>query len=191
MKFLSKLDIHWPTFIGFILYFGFIFFLYKQDELASIPTFTVAFIALIFSYFAYEFTRDKFRLELFDKRYGIYINILKFCSAVSTYGDLLKNGSETNGETQEKIDALIAPNDSFRGIGWHTSQMLFGPEIKVLMNEINKSYSMMVIKGYSTGHDEYAAWQKEKHAELVKLVKLVDELPKHFQAYLYFGDYKK
>jgi hypothetical protein len=188
---MKKYKVNWLSFFAALGYLGFVIFLYKIDELSSIPTFTVACLALIFSYFAYEYSKEKFRLELMEKRLEIYENVVKFCSTSITYAGLSKHEKEDEHTTQQKIEGIEAAHKAFRGLGYHKYKMLFGPDIEEIFKKLNKSFAIMVVKGHNSSSPEYQEWIKKENDQLKFISDTLTELPNHFRPYLYFGDYKK
>ncbi len=169
--------------IGFIsLMIGGVVFLYCVDELGAIPTFIIASIALFFSHYAFLFSKEKFRLELLEKRWEIYEETLKFCSTVTTYGGLPKHSNDED-RNKQIISALQSAQQSFRGIGLHKARSLFDKDIIEKLNEINKHYAHFV-----SYQDEF---DKERTNRLISVYKLIEDLPDLFKPYVYFGDYKK
>lgn len=140
-------------------------------------------VAVVFSFLAYQHAKDRFRLDLLEKRWEIYQEILQSCSIVLTHGGLPKHGTD-KGRNEDIIKALQSAHKSFRGIGHHKMKSLFGPEIYGKMDELNKAYAFFV-----TGFEgpEYA----EKDSELLmSMYETTKELPELFKPYVYFGDYK-
>lgn len=156
-----------------------------------IPVTLISSVALWFSYLAYLFSEERFRLGLLDRRFEIYNNTLDFCSHVMQEGDLKLN--DRNKDQIEK--AFKSAHESFRGIGWHKSRALFGEDIQEVFEKLNKIYSWLL--AYSHDPDVLDDPEKVmKHAEewsnhMTTIWKIVNELPELFRPYIYFGDYKR
>ncbi|MCB9989224.1 MAG: hypothetical protein H6868_10440 [Rhodospirillales bacterium] len=141
-------------------------------------------VAVVFSFLAYMHARERFRLDLLEKRWQVYEKVLEFCSRVTEYGGLPKHGDDGD-RNQAIINALIAANESFRGIGYHKARSLFGPEIHRKFDELSKAYAFFVT--YSDiSHDKI----DEKHKKLMFVWETIKELPDLFKPYVYFGDFK-
>lgn len=145
-------------------------------------------IAAFFSYEGYLYNKEKFRLELFEKRWKVYESLHRFNSVLLQLGEL---GSlkQTTNETQldyelrkNKITlARDVAEDCFRGIGWHSSQLLFGEDIHSQLGRVNIIYCESE-SGSSTPQD------RASNAQF--LIELTKKMPDLFSPYLYFGDYK-
>ena len=66
---------------GFVVFIGTIF-LSIIDKIENLPIFFVSVVALGFTHLSYYNSREKFRLDLFDKRYEIYRNSVEFCKYI-------------------------------------------------------------------------------------------------------------
>lgn len=180
----SKITKSWLPVI-FILIFNFVtirLLLYK-DKSEQIPTILLSSIAVVFSAYAYKFSKEKFRLDLLDRRWEIYEQVLKFCSVVVTHGGLPKR-SEDEGINKSVISGLEAAHESFRGIGIHKTKSLFGPEVHEKFEQLNKMYAWFVARPRT------ADWVEKEHQYLGDILKTIEELPIIFKPYIYFGDYK-
>lgn len=149
----------------------------------SVPTVVFGAITAILSYLAYRFSREKVRLELFDKRWAIYEETLKFCSLVTEQGTL-----RYTADNKDQIESAIkSAHSSFRGIGLHRASALFGPEIQKLFDDLNKSYSWLVTySDQSNGRD--SNWPQKHYHHLKFIWDTVQALPDVFKPYMYFGD---
>ena len=115
---------------------------FVKNQFQLLPIVLFGAIAAHFSNQAYKFTHEKFRLDLFDKRWDIYERTLEFCSSVFSHGGIPKYGkNEKQNEDIEK--ALIAAHESFRGIGLHRAKSLFGEDIQALFTDLNNSYAWL------------------------------------------------
>jgi hypothetical protein len=144
-------------------------------------------IAAILGFLAYTHTRDRFRLELFEKRWEIYESTLRFCSAVLQQGGIA-NHSQDEERNQRAINALLHAEGSFRGTGYHKTKSLFGDDIISEFNKINEAYAFFV--AYSNREDRGTEETKRYYDHLKNINKTVGKLPDMFKPYMYFGDYK-
>jgi hypothetical protein len=166
-------------FLGCLLY---------RDKLEQIPSVVFGAVAIFFSYHAYLFSRERFRLDLFEKRWEVYQRTLEFCSQVIKYGGLPRH-SDNEKRNEDIIKALSSAHESFRGIGHHKTRSLFGSEIYNHFEKLNNSYSWLLSFGLKEGGDK-AALAKEEGEHLKFIWQTIEQLPNLFKPYLYFGDYK-
>lgn len=180
----SKIIKDWYPII-FILIFDFlaILILVYISKFEQIPTTLLSSIAVAFSAYAYKFSKEKFRLDLLDRRWEIYEQVLKFCSVAVTHGGLPKR-SEDESINQSVISGLEAAHESFRGIGIHKTKSLFGPEVHEKFEQLNKMYAWFVTRPRTED------WVEREHQYLGDILKIIEELPVIFRPYIYFGDYK-
>lgn len=149
----------------------------------QIPTTLLSSVAVAFSYYAYRFSKEKFRLDLLDRRWEIYEQVLKFCSVVVTHGGLPKHGDD-DSINKSVVSGLEAAHESFRGIGLHKTKSLFGPEVHEKFDQLNKMYAWFVAQPRNEG------WVETEYQHLGDILKTIEELPTIFKPYVYFGDYK-
>lgn len=144
--------------------------------------------ALGVSILAYRHSKNRMRLELFDKRWEIYEPVWIFGSRVMRHGSLTIND---NNEEDVRL-ALDAAVNSFRGIGWHKTRMLFGKDIHELFESVNNKYAYLVAFNEApsdpTRREE---WVEKRFNALNDISELMVKLPEHFNKYMYFGDCKK
>jgi hypothetical protein len=158
---------------------SFIVLIDRKSE--TLPTLWISVIAAGFSFSTYIYSREKFRLDLLDRRWEIYEKTLEFCSVVLQHATLVPN--ERNQETISR--GLMAAQESFRGIGHHKTRALFGPDIHGVFDKMNKSYAWLS-SGFSPTDPGYAE-NKNKHVMFI--VDTANALPDLFRPYVYFGDY--
>lgn len=166
-------------------------FLILDDKAENIPSVLFSGLAAFFAFHAYLFTKEKFRLDLLEKRWSVYEETLKFCSTVLTYGGLPSYKDSPDKEAQNKaiIAALIAADASFRGIGYHKTRSMFGKDIEDLFSKLNESYSWIV--SHQNVSPAKAAEQAEEETKHLKFIwETVNTLPDLFKPYVYFGDYR-
>jgi len=140
-----------------------------------LPTFFVSLISLSVVYGTAQDSKNKLRLELFEKRYEIYEDLIKFASNALMYGNINE-------------DAEKAAHESFRGLKYHKSQFLFGDDIKDYFYELNKSYSHLV--SHKTINNKSEQQIEKWYEHLEKVQDIVKNAPELFKPYLYFGDIK-
>src|SRR5262249_38609200 len=109
--------------------------IYFKGSVDNLPTTIFSTGTLVFAYFAYRFSREKFRLDLFEKRFAVYEATLAFCSR-AMQGPLRAVRPDQRIAVQE---ALKSAEASFRGIGYHKARALFGKDIQNLLDRINNS----------------------------------------------------
>jgi len=159
----------------------------KKDKWEVFPTFCIASVALVFSYYTYKSSKEKFRLDLMERRLIIYDNIVKFCGCVVETGTFQVN--EKNKETVQS--AHDAAYQSFRGMGWHKTKLLFDKDIEDLVLKLNRSYAYLVsYSDYPIGKSDYQTVVKTRMEHLQFIVETNEKLPELFKAYIYFGEYK-
>jgi hypothetical protein len=143
----------------------------------------------IFSYFAYRFSKEKFRLDLFDRRFAVYEATLEFCSRATAHGSLRALTPEQREAAEQ---AIRAAEGSFRGIGWHKTKALFGEDIHKLFSKLNKSYAWLSAFGGGPGNSmAHEQWGREYTTHTEFIWDTVNRLPDLFRAYVYFGDYRR
>jgi hypothetical protein len=157
--------------------------LLRESHPEQIPTVFISLIAVWFSYCAYKFSKEKFRLDLMDKRWEIYEQVLKFCSVVIKHGGLPEYSADED-TNKSVVSALKAAHESFRGVGLHKAKALFGPEIHEKFKKLDEMYSWFIAKPRDEG------WAQKESQHLEETWNLLNELPELFKPYMYFGDYK-
>ena len=178
--------------ICFIL-FAFLLFLiaivlFCSSSLDRFPTYAGAFTTAIFAFLAYRFTKEKFRLELFEKRWSVYEKVLEFCSRVVQVGGI----RNTPDDSESFRATLAAADESFRSIGFHKTKALFGDDIHQLFEKLNQSYAWLTSFSERPSDPEASAnWPKQMHDHTMFIWNTVNELPEKFKPYIYFGDYKR
>jgi hypothetical protein len=162
------------------------YFINKSNKYEYVPATIFAGFTAFFSYYTYRFSKEKFRLDLFERRFAIYEKILEFCSIVVTYGNLPigDHNKEERTRFQQAADA------SFRSIGFHKTRSLFGEDIYELCLKLNKSYAFfLTYSNPSIRNPE--AYTNEWLENMTFMQNTIDNLPIIFEAYISFGEYKK
>jgi hypothetical protein len=161
--------------------------LWYLNKLEIFPATLFSVIAVFFSYHAYVFSKEKFRLDLFDRRVEIYKEMVDFCSIVCTYASLTAN----DGNKEDIKKAHQAAAASFRGIGYHKTNALFGEDIYELCKKLNQSYAYLVSFNESPPKlQERAKWAQDRMQHIEFISATLTHMPKLFRSYIYFGDYK-
>lgn len=169
--------------IGPSLLFAVVFILIEKYE--HIPTVVFGAVTVYFSFWAYRFSHDKFRLDLFEKRWAIYEQTLKFCSIVTRHG-----GLESLADKQDEFEsAVTAAQNSFQGIGFQKAQVLFGDDIKEVLIKLIDHF-LWFLSNPRPDFDNDQNSTHEKWTKVQFIEQTAYELPKLFRKYIYFGDYK-
>ena len=175
---------------GFVVFIGTIF-LSIIDKIENLPTFFVSVVALGFTHLSYYNSREKFRLDLFDKRYEIYRNSVEFCKYIIRYGGL--PDAEKQKDARRDFESIV--NQSFQRDGDHLATFLFGDDIADLYNKFNKiyaffsTYSINVIREISDP-EERNRIQLLKFEHLKYLNDIVTKMPDIFSKYMNFSKFK-
>ncbi len=160
----------------------------RQSDTTGISASVVfSIFAILFSCGAYLFTKEKFRLDLFEKRWEVYTSLLDFCSYALNNGNL-RERIENNSA---RIEALKAAHHSFRAQGWHKSQVLFGSDVHNLLNDMDKTFYWLISHQEPPEEEgERNQWAKKQVEHLDFIFTTMLNLPLHFRPYMYFGDFK-
>jgi hypothetical protein len=155
----------WPE-IGLLTLVLFsLFILGVRDRWELFPGTAFSGATALFAYFAYRFSAEKFRLDLLDRRWSIYENILEFCSRVIQHGPLRLD----DASREQTLKTIGAAEQSFRGTGWHKSNALFGPDVIAKLEELNASFSWLSVRNQAPEDvTERQKWEKEwiSHIEI-------------------------
>ena len=177
------------SFVIFVLMLGLVaIILFFSASLNMFPTYAGFFTTAVFAFLAYRFTKEKFRLELFEKRWTIYEKVLEFCSRVVQVGGI----RNTPNDSDAFRATLTAAEGSFRSIGFHKSKALFGEDISELFEKLNDSYSWLTaFSERPVDPDQSANWPRQMHDHTMFIWNTVNLLPEKFRPYIYFGDYRR
>lgn len=134
-----------------------------------------------FAFLAYRYTREKFRLDLYERRYAFYIELWKACCQLEHVG-LRPDHHDVEAKVKwSEAFATIYPAIAHES--HHKAALLFGPDVQTFVHEVfndavqlelNGSYEMDAIK------DLKLRIQRRTHL-----------LPETFAPYLYFGDLRR
>ena len=157
-------------------------FLYWKDKLEILPTFFVAEVAAGFSYLAYYNAREKFRLELFEKRLESYINFYDFCELIVSYGKI----PDPKDYPKDHDVLTKAASKSIIGDGRHLTYFLFGDDVKSKYVEVSEIYERL--KSRSVKYDVHGNISKtdeeENTKDIVRVFQIQRLLPELFSKYL-------
>lgn len=181
----SDIKVYWPVVFLLALIVGSVSLLLFLGHPENIPSLMVSIVALAFAYMAYFYTKERFRLDLLDRRFEVYQDLLKFCSIVVTLGGL--SNSDSDWENLQK--AYAAAEGSFRGLGFHKIRTLFGKDIHDLVTKMNGSYSWL-IAFHTPPSENVEDWADKESKNLKFLFETAQNLPDIFKPYVYFGDYR-
>ncbi len=140
-----------------------------------LPTFYISCLSLIIIYQGSRDSWNKFRLELFEERYVIYEELLKFAT------ETLKNA-------EISLEAAQAAEKSFRNLKYYKSQFLFGNDIKKYFDEINSSFAWL---SAFNDNQNISNWEIAQRGHFERIEEIFDKATEIFTPYLYFGDVKE
>ena len=140
-------------------------------------------ITAIFAFLAYKYNKEKFRLELFEKRWEVCQNIAKFCSIAAIYGNLFHE-PENEDKKKDLKEAYDAMGKSFKGEGYHLRSLLFSKDVEDTFKKLNEAYAFLS-SYYLNSQQPFTGVE-----HLTNLSKIYEDLPELFKPYLYFGDYR-
>lgn len=161
-------------------------YLYMGGFKEQIPTITMSSLTAIFSCLAFRYSQEKFRLDLLERRFEIYKEILKYCGIVSQLGGL----KATEDKKQIIAEAYKAAESSFMGFGLHSTKALYGPEVTDFVNQLFKCHAWLISYPDAPGND-LEKWANEYIDKVDFIYRASNQLPEIFKPYIYFGDYKK
>jgi hypothetical protein len=153
------------------------------SKLELLPSVILGCITAIFAFCAYKYTKEKFRLELFDKRWEVCQNIAKFCSIAAIYGNLFHE-PENEDKKKDLKEAYDAMGKSFKGEGYHLRSLLFSKDVEDTFKKLNEAYAFLS-SYYLNSQQPFTGVE-----HLTNLSKIYEDLPDLFKPYLYFGDYR-
>jgi hypothetical protein len=183
---ISRIRLNFFYFVTAICILLSFFFINKSTKYEYVPATIFAGFTAFFSYYTYRFSKEKFRLDLFERRFEIYEKILEFCSILVTYGNLPigEHNKEERIRFQQAVDASI------RSMGFHKSRALFGEDIYELCQKLNQSYAFFLTYSDSSVRDPQT-YSNEWLKNITFVSNTIDNLPIKFEAYISFGEYKK
>jgi hypothetical protein len=153
------------------------------SKLELLPSVILGCITTIFAFCAYKYTKEKFRLELFEKRWEVCQNIAKFCSIAAIYGNLFHE-PENEDKKKDLKEAYDAMGKSFKGEGYHLRSLLFSKDVEDTFKKLNEAYAFLS-SYYLNSQQPFTGVE-----HLTNLSKIYEDLPDLFKPYLYFGDYR-
>lgn len=84
-------------------------FLIVKNRTESIPSTLFSGTTAFFSFLAYRFSKEKFRLDLFDKRWALYESTMNFCSSVVQQGVLRRNANNHLERDHASKSRIVIP----------------------------------------------------------------------------------
>lgn len=149
---------------------------YGKEEI--IPATIFASLAAWFSFQALSYTREKFRLDLFEKRLEYYYDIAGYCSLVV--------------ERAPASALTEAAHRAIRDRGGHKARLLFGKEIQELARNLDLGFSAMLKShwAHELTREEAEETLKTANDHRDQSLQILGDLHKQFRKYIYFGDYK-
>ena len=153
------------------------------SKLELLPSVILGCITTIFAFCAYKYTKEKFRLDLFEKRWEVCQNIAKFCSIAAIYGNLFHE-PENEDKKKDLKEAYDAMGKSFKGEGYHLRSLLFSKDVEDTFKKLNEAYAFLS-SYYLNSQQPFTGVE-----HLTNLSKIYEDLPDLFKPYLYFGDYR-
>jgi hypothetical protein len=148
----------------------------------ALPATLFTAVAAWFSFAALRYSREKFRLDLYEKRLEIYFGIVEFCSRVEHYGFR----RETPEDREQLFKTLEIAQKCLRGLGYHRARTLFGDDIHDVLDKLNKS--TFWLQNHTTFRNKEDGDKWEEHTHFVGT--MINQMPALFRPYIYFGDYR-
>jgi hypothetical protein len=157
---------------------GAVVHLYGLGHLELVPSFVFGFSTAGLGLLAYQFSKAKFRLDLYEKRWIIYENLVQFLSLMQ----------QTGSSTPEVMDAA---QGCFRGKGYHKARTLFGNDIIELFDRLNNTFSWRLAFDKNRNNLVQEDWARVSLEHDTFIDETIRKLPEYFRSYIYFGDYKR
>jgi hypothetical protein len=175
------------TIIGTLFLVALLTSIYKV-EIQLAYTIIFGSLTAFFSYGAFNFSMEKFRFDLLDKRWEIYQSALTFCSVINQFGTLIP----TIDNHKEIELAKEAAGNSFRGIGYHKYRALFGEDVINIFEELNDHYAFFSTRSKDEFNDKESRslFVTDVSKRLQRIREIINLLPIIFSPYVYFGQYK-
>jgi hypothetical protein len=152
------------------------------DKSEMVPATLFTGLAALFSYQALSYSREKFRLELFEKRLEFYTSMVNLCSMV-TQGYV-----EHEDDRREEVET--ARYECIRGHGSHKAHLLFGDDIVQKVKELDQAFTTLSMA--HTARRSAAHFDPQEEARAFTLFQeTVSNLPVLFRPYIYFGEYQQ
>lgn len=151
-------------------------------------TLFLSFVAALLAALAYFNTRERFRLDLFEKRWPIYEGVVRICSIVQAFGGVpipaRYQGDRDEFRVERSRELADLLNENLRGLGYHKSKSLFGPELTYELNKLHNHLVWMEV--FEVGQHNADEWGRR----MMEISELAYRLPTLFEPYTYFGNYK-
>lgn len=142
-------------------------------------------VAAWFSWLAYCHSKEKFRLELLDKRWPIYEQLTNVHNKLKIAG--LYHDAQPSDRTD--IAALLrAAYNELERINLCQLEALFGEDVRyTLDNILNRMEKICVY----TGEKDVDTCISDQKDEIKSLLEQLESLPSVFKLYMDFSSYKK
>ena len=140
----------------------------------------------MFSLFAYKYTREKLRLDLFDKRLEAISSISAFISTAVNHINVSLGVRGTSFKTNDFYNTSAS---AFGGVNLHKLFLLFGHDLHDVFHFLWSVRGSLVLEGLIDGNcraENRDKWERHR----TKLYEIHNNLYKTFASYVYFGDYK-
>ncbi len=161
--------------------------------LEAVITVVFGCVAAWFSWLAYCHSKEKFRLELLNKRWPIYQTIND--SAFMVHNKPLVTVPLNNEDVKiyetchmARLECLKECLELLRAINMHEMQALFGKEVRDSFIRIIESIAGCTIHESSYRTESAITFQNEQMQTLLEEIK---NLPSIFAPYMDFSTYKK
>jgi hypothetical protein len=134
----------------------------------------------MFALFAYKYTKEKLRLDLFDRRFEALRAIHEFIS--------LALEISVPKEPSDFVKLAEKAAQACRGINLHKLYLLFGSDMKYIFDDLNAAYSCLAsFPKENVGSKRWDKWA----SHMDNLEQINKNLYVDFSAYVDFGEYKK
>ena len=158
--------------------------LLSLDEREMVPaTSLFTGLATVFSYQALCYSREKFRLDLFERRLEFYGSMVNLCSMVT-------QGFIESEDLKEQKAVDEARYQCIRGNGLHKAHLLFGNDIVQKIKELDQAFTTLSMA--HTARRSSANFDAQEEMRAFSLFQqTVNSMPIMFSPYIYFGDYQR
>lgn len=174
------------TFLGIITaYAVYTFHSAGRPELIAATLFTL--FTAVCGLQALTYTREKFRLDLFEKRLEYYIKLSKYIYVAWLNAPYWEANPEGTGSVPNDLREAAAKS-IFRE-GFYTARLLFGKDVHQLVLELQKEYLGKQPNPFNDILGKPLIMPRPKlwtHYTLTSR-----SLSRHFDKYIYFGDYRQ
>ena len=162
-----------------------VYLLRNTDRHELIPATLFTGFASVCSIQALTYSREKFRLDLFEKRLEYYNDMVTYCSRVLGLNMM-------DPEYRDKLEQ--SAYKVIRGNGIHKARLLFGEDIHVFARQLHEGYLVFLTGSHSrrfTSAEEERTALEEQSKHFTFATQAPNTLHERFGKYIYFGDYKR